>query len=230
MQIFFFAIDESREPHAGLQVGPPAVEVEIPAGMAAAAVSAVKADHVEVLVFDPDATEKAALAGFRKRSHIEHKTAHFTQEFAAHVVELVVLRVEAAGVDENHLQETVGQILHCEREEIADSAENLLALAACIGEGDQSNGFGKIRFAQKIFVAGRNAAKLLVRLQILNIGFNERRVFLHPAVHVVLVAHHTIDNLYHGARFFRDSLRRVIGQCTGRCCGGQRCGAACGQK
>ena len=198
--------------------------------MTATTVSAIETDDVIVLIFDPNAAQKPALARFWKRGHVEYQAPDFTQEFSAHVIELVVLRIEAAGIDEDHLQKAVGQVLHGEREEIADAGEDLLAFAVCVGKRNQTDGLGKIRFTQKIFITGGNFAEFLVRLQILNIGFNKRSVFLHLAIHVVLIAYHTIDNLFHGARFSRGSLRCVVGRRVGRRCGDQHCGAARCQK
>src|SRR5262249_25273355 len=123
VKVFFFAVNKSREPHTGLNVGAPAIEIEIPAGVAAAAVRAVEANDVEILVFDPDAACEASLAGFWKRGDVEHKAAHFTKKFTVNVVELVVLLIEAVGVEENHLQEAVRQILHREGEEVSDGRE-----------------------------------------------------------------------------------------------------------
>jgi len=49
--------------------------------------------------------------------------------------------------------------LHRERKEISDSTEDLFALAAGVGKRNQADGFGKIRFAQKIPVPGGNLAE-----------------------------------------------------------------------
>src|SRR5260370_33938089 len=96
-------------PWARLSFGPPAGEMKFPVGGRAAAVAAVKADNVEILIFDPDAPKEPALAGLLLRRDVEHQTAHFTEEFPPHVIELVGLLVEAISVDENHLQEAVRQ-------------------------------------------------------------------------------------------------------------------------
>ena len=140
VQVLFLAVDEGWQPDARLNIGAPAVEMEVPAGMAAATVSAVEADHVEVLILDPDTAQKAPLAGFWQRSNVEHQAAYFTQEFAPHIVKFVMLLVESAGVDKDHLQETVRQVLHGEGKEVADAGEDLLALAAGVGEREQAHG------------------------------------------------------------------------------------------
>src|SRR5258708_40152428 len=112
-----------------MHIGALAVEVKMPAGVPAAAVGAVKPDDVVILIFGPDAAQEAALAGLLLRRDVEHQAAHFAEKFAAHVIELVVLLVEAICVDEDHLQEAIRQKLHRERKEVADGAKDLLAFA-----------------------------------------------------------------------------------------------------
>jgi hypothetical protein len=138
--------------------------MEVRAGRARTAGSAIKPHDVEVLVFHRYAAKKTALSGFGQRSHVKHQTPHITQKFAAHVVEFIVLGVKAAGINEDHLQKAVRQELHREGKEIAYSAEDLFALAAGVGKGNQADGFGKIRFAQKIPVPGGNLAEFRVGL------------------------------------------------------------------
>src|ERR1700752_2029538 len=132
MQIFFFAVYERREPQPRLRISPPAIEMKVPTRVSAAAVGAIEPHDVEILVLYPDPSKKAALTRFRIRTDIEHQAAHFAQEFAAHIVKLVVLFVEPVGVDENHLQKAVRQVLHRERKEISDAGENLFALGISI--------------------------------------------------------------------------------------------------
>src|SRR5258708_1308065 len=153
VQISFLAIHEGWHPLARLNIGAPAVEIEIPAGVPAAAVAAVKAHNVEILIFDPDAPKEPALAGLLLRRDVEHQAAHFAEEFPAHVIELVVLLVEAIGVDEDHLQEAVLQELQSERKEVADRAENLLSLAVDVRQGDQVDALREVGAPEEIFVA-----------------------------------------------------------------------------
>src|SRR5580704_15422513 len=109
--------------------------MEVPARVAAAAISAVEAHDVVVLVFDPDAPKEPALAGFFLGRDVEYQAAHFTEKFAPHIVKLVVLFVESIRVDENHLQETVRKELHRERKEISHRPEDFLALALAVVQG-----------------------------------------------------------------------------------------------
>ena len=81
--------------------------MEVVAGVPAAAVSAVKSDHVVALIFHPDASQKSALARLRQRGYVEHQAPYLAQKFALHVIELVVLLVESIRVDEDHLQKAV---------------------------------------------------------------------------------------------------------------------------
>src|SRR5262249_52909653 len=158
VQIFFFAIHERREPNSRLNVGAPAVEIKIPAGVSAAAVGTVEANDVETLILNPDAACEASFAVFSKRGDVKNEATHFPEEFAVNVVEFVVLLIKAVGIDENHLQESIGQILHCERKEIADGAENPFALAVGVGKGDESDALLKIGAAKEILVAAGHVA------------------------------------------------------------------------
>src|SRR5262249_27560960 len=116
------------------------------------------------------------------------------------VVEFVVLLVEAVSVDENHLQESVGQILHGERKEVADGTEDPFALIVCVGKGNESNALLKIRAAEEILVAAGYEAEILIRLQILNVSLHERRVILDVVVKTALVGDDAVKRLIHRAR------------------------------
>src|ERR1700719_3722207 len=172
MELAFFAVDEGGQPKIWLHVGAPAVKVKIPTGVAAAAVSAIEAHHVVILIFNPDASKEAAFAGLFTRGHVEHETAHFTEEFAAHVIEFIVLFIEAVGIYENHLQEAVGKVLHSKREKIADASKDFFTFAAGVGQRDQLNALGKLRAAEEIFISGRGVAEILIRFKILDVGFH----------------------------------------------------------
>src|ERR1043166_1308371 len=94
--------------------------MEIPAGASSALVSAVEANHIEVLVLNPNSAQEAAFAGLRQRRNVKNQAPHVAKKFAAYIVKLIVLGVESAGIDEDHLQETVRQELHGERKEVAE--------------------------------------------------------------------------------------------------------------
>ncbi len=211
VQVFFFTVHERGDPQAGLRVGAPAIEMEVPTGAPAAAISAVETHDMIILILYPDASQETALARFRVRSNVEHQAAHFTQEFAAHVLKFVVLLVEAVGIDENHLQETVRQILHRERKEISNAGKNLFALGVGIGQGNQVHALGKIRAAQKVFVARGYKSELLVGLQVLNVGFDQRRKLADFLVEVILIDDDSVNDLIHGPWLIGCGARRRCG-------------------
>ena len=142
--------------------------------MPATTVGAVKPHNVEVLIFHPDAPKEPALTSLIHGRDVKHQAAHFAQKFPAHVIEMVVLLVEAVRVDEDHLQEAVRQELHREGKEVADGAENLLSLAVVVRQGNQRDALGEVGAPQEIFVAGGRVAKFLVRLQVLNVCLHQR--------------------------------------------------------
>ncbi len=174
VQVFFFAVYERREPQPRLCISPPAIEMEVPTCVSAAAIGAVEPHDMKVLILYPDTSKKAALTRFRIRTHIEHQAAHFAQEFAANVVKFVVLFVEPVGVDENHLQKAVRQVLHRERKEISDAGEKLFPLGISVGQRNQVDALGKIRAAQEILVACGCESKFLIRFQVLDVGLDQR--------------------------------------------------------
>src|SRR5271154_3243045 len=208
VQIFFFAVDERGNPQSGLHVGAPAIEVEKEGGMAAAAVSAVEANHVEILILYPNASQKAALAGFILGRDVEHQAAHFAKKLATHIIEFIVLFVQSTGIDKNHLQKAIGQKLQAEGHEVSDRCKELLAFGTSVAQGDDLHALSEIRAPQEVFVAGRRIAQILVRLEILNVGFDQWRIGLDLRVQLGFVGNHAVNHLVHGSRRGAELLKR----------------------
>ena len=76
-------------------------------------IGAVEADNVVVLIFHPDAADKAAIPRALLGLYIDDDAAHFAQKFAAHEGEVVVLALEVL-IEHHHLRETQRQELHGE--------------------------------------------------------------------------------------------------------------------
>src|SRR5215472_3874140 len=110
--------------------------MEIPAGMPVAAVAAVEPDNVVVLILYPNAAQEAPFAALFQRRHIKHQAANLPEEFPPHVIELVVLHVEAIRVQEDHLQESAGDELGRERKEISDGTKDLFPLGIRVRQRD----------------------------------------------------------------------------------------------
>ena len=210
MDIGFLAVNKGRKPEAGLDVCAPAIEVEVPTGVSASSVAAVKTHDVVILIFHPNAPQEPAFAGLFQGRDVEHQAAHFPQEFAPYVVELVVLLVEAVGVKENHLQESTRHELRRERKEIANRAENLLSLGVHVRQRHQRDTLRKVRTAQKIFVARGDKAEILVRFQVLDVGLDQWRILPDRLDGSVFVGDHAVDHVIHGPR-----LIRRLGCCRG---------------
>ena len=118
-----------------------------------------------------------------------------------------MLFVESIRVDEDHLQESIRQILHREREEVSDRAENFLALAAGVGKRDEAHAPGEIGAAEEILIAARNITKIFVGLKVLNVRLHERRVVLDAGVQAVLVRDDAINRFVHRTRRLVGGLR-----------------------
>src|SRR5207244_4063389 len=98
--------------------------------------------------------------------------------------------VEAIRIDEDHLQEAVRQELHGEREEVANGTKNLLALAVDVRQGNQRHTLREVRAAEEILVAGGRVAKILIGLQVLDVGLYQRRVLFDLLVGPVFIGDH----------------------------------------
>src|SRR6266568_2922474 len=118
-----FAVDKRREPEILSDIGPPAIEIEIVAGQRRPAIRAVEADDVKILILHPDAPYEASLVALLRGVDIKDQAADFAQEFAAHVLDVVVRLVEAVGVQKNHLQEAAREKLRSE--ELRPASEHL---------------------------------------------------------------------------------------------------------
>ncbi len=172
MQIAFLAIHERRQPKPWLYVRAPAIEMEVPAGVPVAAVSAIEANDVIILVFNPDASHEPAMVALFGGCHVENQAAHFAKEFAANIVKLVVLLIEAVGIDKDHLQKPIGQELHGEAEEVSDGTDHFPPLAAGVIQGHERYTLSEVGAAKEVLVAGRHRAQVLIGLQVLNVGLD----------------------------------------------------------
>src|SRR5271157_308878 len=118
-------------------------------------VGSVEADDVEILIFDPDAAEEAALARVLFGSDVDHDAAHFAEKLAAHKREVIIAALKIL-VEDDHLRETEGQKFH--RVHIAESLEHALAEASG-GRGIKRAVVGAlvadVKAAQEIYVADR---------------------------------------------------------------------------
>src|SRR5215469_13992436 len=74
----------------------------------------VEANDVEILVFDPEPSEKTPMSGILLRGDVEHQATNIAEKLAAHVVKLVVLAVEVVAVGVNHPREAERLILELE--------------------------------------------------------------------------------------------------------------------
>src|ERR1700726_949802 len=89
-EIGLLGIDKRRQPDAGAEVLAPAVKVQVITGSWMRIVSAVEADDVVVLIFDPDAAEEPAFAGVFLGGNVPDDAAYFAEELAADKSELVL--------------------------------------------------------------------------------------------------------------------------------------------
>src|SRR6185437_4696734 len=133
-------------------------------------VSAVKANDVAALVFDPDAPEEPAHSR-HARVHIEDPGAHGTEKLAAHEAELIMLLVKPGWIYEHHVHEPVrivGEFFQAQdlaqsghgRERTAKEAVVLLFSARIVGLVEES--LSEIHPAQNVIVVDRNLEELRI--------------------------------------------------------------------
>ena len=85
-----------------------------------------EAHDAEVLVLDPNAAEEPPFARIGQGGNVKDQAANFAEELAAHVIELIVLAIEAVGVDVDHLQEAAWQVLQGEGEPALQPTQHLM--------------------------------------------------------------------------------------------------------
>src|SRR5438445_12208457 len=86
-------------------------------------ISAIKANNVVVLVFNPYPSQKSPVAGVFFGLNVDDQAAHFSKELPANELEFVVLLLEIL-IQHDHLGETQRQKLH--RVNISELAQNTL--------------------------------------------------------------------------------------------------------
>ncbi len=119
-----FTVDEGRKPEILSCIHAPAVKIEVMARQRRATVGAVKAHDVKILILDPDAPDEASFARLRQGIDVKNQATHLAQKFAAHIRNLVMLAVEPAHIQVNHLQETARDKFR--REKTGPVSENLV--------------------------------------------------------------------------------------------------------
>ena len=84
----------------------------------------IQANDAEILIFDPETTQKTAFAGILLRGYIEHQAAHVAQKLAVDVCEIVMLAVEIIAIGKNHPRESHRLVLHLEQ--LGEATEQML--------------------------------------------------------------------------------------------------------
>ena len=97
----------------GAHVQPPGIKVQVLVALGGGE-GAVEADDVEIPILNPDAAQEAACAGVRLGGHIDDDAAQIAEEFAALVIEAVVLAIQSAHIHRHHPVEAAGDELGAE--------------------------------------------------------------------------------------------------------------------
>jgi len=123
----------------------------------------VETDDGEFLVFDPDAADEkpAVLVSFW--CDVDHIAADFAEEFAAAVIELVIIRGEAAEIGKGHGEET----------ERLEGPEKVSGFGV-VHDGKQTNVLGEIGLPEEIKVVGGAQTQRFISFGALDVGFDDR--------------------------------------------------------
>ena len=149
----FFAVDERRQPQVLPHICPPAIEIEVVAHQRRPAVGAIKAHNVVVLILHPNAPHEAPFVALLYRIDVKDQAAHFAQELAAHILNLVVLAVESVHIKVDHLQEAARKEFHVE--EAPPASEHFVLDSGVAVQRFQVHAFRQLGPPKKVFVAIR---------------------------------------------------------------------------
>ena len=127
---------------------------------------------MEVLILHPDAPDKSSLARLRQWIDVKNQATHLAQKLAPHILNLVVLAVEAIRVQEDHLQETARDKFRGEK--AGKFAQNLLLHSRLMLQRLKVHALRQLGPAQEVLVAVRYRPQLLIRAQILDVRFHQR--------------------------------------------------------
>ena len=158
-------------------------------------VGAVEADNVVILVFNPDTSQEAALAGVFLWRDIHYHAADLAEKLAADECEIVKLTLKIL-IEHHHLCETEGQELHGIN--VAQLADHAFAESGCGRgrEGTVIGPFAHIQASKKVNVAAWDgSAEIFVFLQILEISFYQRVKVLHLGHEEMFAFNRTVDHL-----------------------------------
>src|SRR5579862_1397666 len=114
-------------------------------------IGAVESDDCIVLVLDPDAPDETPLPGLLFGRYVKNKGAHFSEEFAADIIEIVALRIQTVVVQINHLQKTERQEFRSEIEKPGHAGNHMMkgCVAGC-GERLEIKTLGKFRAPDEV--------------------------------------------------------------------------------
>src|ERR1700739_1291973 len=103
VQVSLLAVDKSRKPLIFACVHSPAVKMEIVVRFCRTRKGTVESHDVIIVVLRPEAAYKSSFARLFLRGYVKNQAAYFSQEFAPHVIEFVMLAVESVRIDVDHL-------------------------------------------------------------------------------------------------------------------------------
>ena len=207
LRVGFLAVDVGRQPDTGLQVRPPAIEMQVVFVTGVLSVDTVEPDDVEIPILYPDAPCEQSLACFFTRANIYNNAANFAEEFLPHVLEVVAALLEVS-INERHLCKAVRNVLCLEQscqclERISEPSR--LARLVFV-EYSFFRRSGEIRTTKEIRVGNRLDIVLFVFVDVLDVCFGKRMHPLHGFHKQMFALHHSIN---HAVKTDRSQYREL---------------------
>ena len=129
-------------------------------------ISPVQADNVVVLVFHPNASQKAPVARTLLGCHVEDDAAHIALKLAMHIFEIVVTAVKILAVGKDHPRKAHRLVF--ELEQFSDAAKHSVLEAGLFREIVAAiDRVRHIHAAEEIMILNRRRSHLVIELQIL---------------------------------------------------------------
>src|SRR5580693_6756185 len=193
-----FDVDVRRQPHIGLQIKTPAVEVEVIRVIGMSGIGPVEADNIEVAVFHPDSAGKQPFRRFLSRLDVYNDAARFAKKLAPYKTEMVIVLLEVR-IKYHHLREALRQKPGRQggREGIHNVAQKSFVVLLEYGI---SRTIIQVNPPQEVLVVYRLDVTIAVFMKILDVGFSQRVHALHGLDKLVFALYHPVDGLVEGER------------------------------
>src|ERR1700726_2493309 len=132
-------------------------------------ISAIEADYVVFLIFDPDSSHETSGSRAFLGLNVNYEATDLPEELPAHEREVVIFFLKVS-IEHHHLGETKRQKPHGVN--VRQSVQHATPETGLPNEGRILRAIAHIKPPEKVLVFHRNRVAVAVRLEILKISFN----------------------------------------------------------